>query len=67
MPEPRDEKAEIDGVRVGDGYDEDGCDCTELCAMGPTCPGGMLARLPSSGCWRSSEIPSPPGQAATHD
>lgn len=31
----------------------DGCDCTELCSMGPTCPGGMLARLPGSGCWRS--------------
>jgi hypothetical protein len=32
----------------------EGCGCTELCAMGPTCPGGMLARLPGSGCWRSS-------------
>lgn len=29
-----------------------GCDCIELCSMGPTCPGGMLARLPGSGCWR---------------
>ena len=29
-----------------------GCDCAELCSMGPTCPGGMLARLPGSGCWR---------------
>lgn len=29
-----------------------GCDCTELCSMGPTCPGGMLARLPGAGCWR---------------
>jgi hypothetical protein len=28
----------------------DGCDCTELCSMGPTCPGGILARLPGSGC-----------------
>lgn len=32
----------------------DGCDCTELCSMGPTCPGGMLARLPGSGCWRTA-------------
>lgn len=31
----------------------DGCDCTELCSMGPTCPGGMLAGLPGSGCWRT--------------
>lgn len=31
----------------------EGCDCAELCSMGPTCPGGMLARLPGSGCWRS--------------
>jgi hypothetical protein len=30
-----------------------GCDCTELCSMGPTCPGGMLAGLPGSGCWRA--------------
>jgi hypothetical protein len=37
----------------GQAANED-CGCTELCAMGPTCPGGMLARLPGSGCWRSS-------------
>lgn len=30
-----------------------GCDCTDLCEMGPTCPGGMLAGLPGSGCHRS--------------
>lgn len=30
-----------------------GCDCTELCGMGPTCPGGILARLPGAGCGRS--------------
>jgi hypothetical protein len=30
-----------------------GCDCTELCGMGPTCPGGMLADLLGSGCWRT--------------
>lgn len=30
-----------------------GCDCTELCGMGPTCPGGSLAGLPGSGCWRT--------------
>jgi hypothetical protein len=35
--------------------DSEGCDCVELCDMGPTCPGGMLARLPGSGCWRSDE------------
>lgn len=33
----------------------EGCDCTELCDMGPTCPGGMLARLPGSGCARMAE------------
>ena len=32
-----------------------GCDCTELCAMGPTCPGGGLAGLPGAGCWRTGE------------
>ena len=32
---------------------EPGCDCDELCSMGPTCPGGILARLPGSGCWRT--------------
>lgn len=32
-----------------------GCDCKTLCAMGPTCPGGMLAGLDGSGCWRSPE------------
>lgn len=26
----------------------EGCDCTTLCEMGPTCPGGMLAGLPES-------------------
>jgi hypothetical protein len=31
----------------------EGCDCTELCSMGPTCPGGMLAELEGSGCWRT--------------
>jgi hypothetical protein len=36
----------------------DGCDCTELCSMGPTCPGGMLARLPGAGCWRSCTCPT---------
>ena len=35
--------------------EEGGCDCTELCSMGPTCPGGMLARLPGSGCWRTQD------------
>jgi len=35
----------------------DGCDCTELCDMGPTCPGGMLAQLPGSGCART--LPAP--------
>lgn len=33
--------------------EHDGCDCTELCSMGPTCPGGSLAGLPGSGCWRT--------------
>lgn len=33
----------------------EGCDCTELCSMGPTCPGGMLAHVPGSGCWRQDE------------
>ena len=33
----------------------EGCDCTELCSMGPTCPGGMLAGLPGSGCWRVND------------
>ena len=35
----------------------EGCDCAELCEMGPTCPGGMLARLPGSGCWRTASSP----------
>lgn len=35
-----------------------GCDCTELCSMGPTCPGGMLAGLPGSGCWRTPPAPA---------
>lgn len=33
--------------------DNDGCDCTELCSMGPTCPGGVLAGLSGSGCGRA--------------
>lgn len=46
--------------------ESEGCDCTELCSMGPTCPGGMLADLPNSGCWRTSPAPlSPP--AATSE
>lgn len=40
----------------------EGCDCTELCSMGPTCPGGMLAGLDGSGCWRTN----PPGADETH-
>lgn len=49
--------------------EHDGCDCTELCSMGPTCPGGALAGLPGSGCWRTkvepvrvsaSSLPPPP-------
>lgn len=44
----------------------EGCDCAELCAMGPTCPGGMLAGLPDAGCWRTLDHldparPSDPG------
>lgn len=31
-----------------------GCDCDELCSMGPTCPGGMLAGLEGAGCWRTT-------------
>lgn len=41
-----------------DEADEDygpGCDCTELCSMGPTCPGGTLAGLSGSGCWRTAD------------
>lgn len=33
--------------------EHDGCDCAELCSMGPTCPGAMLASLPGAGCWRA--------------
>lgn len=33
--------------------ENEGCDCTELCEMGPTCPGGMLAGLTGAGCWRT--------------
>lgn len=33
----------------------DGCECTTLCSMGPTCPGGMLAGVEGSGCWRTEE------------
>lgn len=29
-----------------------GCECTELCSMGPACPGAILAGLPGSGCHR---------------
>lgn len=46
---PADAPAEPD-EDYGDG---DGCDCTELCEMGPTCPGGSLAGLPGSGCYRA--------------
>jgi hypothetical protein len=35
--------------------DAGGCHCTELCSMGPTCPGGMKAGLPGSGCWRTQQ------------
>lgn len=38
---------------------QEGCDCAELCSVGPTCPGGMLARLPGAGCWRSDEPVGP--------
>lgn len=49
----------LDAKPAPDGGDaHDGCDCTELCAMGPTCPGGMLAELPASGCHRTTE-PAP--------
>lgn len=34
-----------------------GCDCTALCEMGPTCPGGMAAGLPGSGCARTGLKP----------
>jgi hypothetical protein len=44
----------------------EGCDCTELCSMGPTCPGGMLAGLPDSGCWRTT-VTSPGAPEAEHD
>jgi len=60
-------QAEADGMR-GDAHrlhvadvimklleESEGCDCTELCAMGPTCPGGMLAGLPDAGCWRTAD------------
>ena len=33
---------------------DDGCDCVELCSMGPTCPGGILAGLDGAGCWRDA-------------
>lgn len=38
--------------RVSEEVLHDGCDCTELCSMGPTCPGAILAGLPDSGCYR---------------
>ena len=41
----------------------EGCDCTELCEMGPTCPGGMLAGLPGSGCARTRVIPPGEGRS----
>lgn len=44
-------------LRAASGEALEGCDCTELCSMGPTCPGGMLADLPDSGCWRSDAAP----------
>lgn len=55
---------------LGD-YDADGdeglspgCDCTALCSMGSTCPGGILAGL-SEGC---TDEPSllPPGEYVAH-
>lgn len=45
-------QAVLDGQPAPKSRAHEGCDCTELCEMGPTCPGGMLARLPGSGCWR---------------
>jgi hypothetical protein len=33
---------------------DEGCDCAELCEMGPTCPGGGLAGLPGAGCHRTA-------------
>jgi hypothetical protein len=54
-------------AEVGAEYDEDygpGCDCTELCSMGPTCPGGMLAGLEGSGCWRTDSAQQPPDPLA---
>lgn len=50
----------VDDLITSDG----GCDCTELCAMGPTCPGGMTAGLPGSGCARTLE--APPGGHPCH-
>lgn len=31
----------------------DGCDCTDLCNMGPTCPGAIAAGLNGAGCRRA--------------
>jgi hypothetical protein len=42
----------------------EGCDCTELCSMGPTCPGGVLAGIPGAGCTR---VTSPGAPEAEHD
>lgn len=42
----------------------EGCDCAELCSMGPTCPGGSLAGLPDSGCWRT-RVTAPGGAAGS--
>jgi len=47
-----------DGIRVArrllanEDVEVEGCDCTELCSMGPTCPGGYFAGLPGAGCGR---------------
>ncbi|GAB3988828.1 hypothetical protein [Nocardioides marmoraquaticus] len=40
------------GAQPGEVASSPGCDCSELCEMGPTCPGGMLARLSGWGCHR---------------
>ena len=41
-----------------------GCGCESLCSMGPTCPGGMLAGIVGSGCWRSEDDPTHGGNHA---
>lgn len=60
LPCPCNERSEIIAELVPR-PDRQGCDCTELCSMGPTCPGGMLAGLPGSGCWRTRD--TAPGAA----